>query len=260
MAFLVRHMTHKATTTRTSETTVSVSVEGFKQPITFENIQNIKSPYTPENIAEITYEILMGYPDISKRMLNQFTIHVNCWSEKKGDNNAEVRPIGYSNWDKGFVDAVELGVPFDGTMKSIVYFAHELVHVAQFASRRLRMMPRLHSSGDYVVFNTAFSVAGKVIQKGKDIPYLEQVCEWEAFGMQGTLANAIMGMLGGDVMQMIRFTSKSDGWETFCEKIRNNLMTLEHYGWEYFDYEIQSAYGEAKQTKGRTKVSACFRL
>ena len=83
MAFLVRHMTHKANNNGRAKITESllgyatVKVEGFKQSITFENTQNIKSPYTPENIAEITYEIVSGFPDVSKRLLNQFKIHVN---------------------------------------------------------------------------------------------------------------------------------------------------------------------------------------
>jgi hypothetical protein len=264
MAYLVRHMTHKATTTRTSETTVSVSVEGFKQPITFENIQNIKSPYTPEKIAVITYEIVSGFPDISKRLLNQFKIHVNCWSQAKGSMNASVSPKAWAdnNYSRGFIDKVELGVQFNGTLRSVVSFAHELVHVAQFASRRLRLIA-LRKKGDWVM-KKAFAVNGKIIQKGilDKIPYAERAWEWEAFGMEGTLAGAIMRMLGGCSIEMLEYTTNGrpawKGWSEFCYEARNHLMTLEHYGWEHFDYEIHSAYGEAKQTIGREKVSNQF--
>ena len=62
---------------------MSVSVSGFKQPIVFDNIQNMKAPYTPENVAVICYDILSGYSDISKVRLNQFTLKIDCVSESQ---------------------------------------------------------------------------------------------------------------------------------------------------------------------------------
>ena len=267
MAYLVRHMTHKANNNGRAKITESlfgyatVRVEGFKQSITFENTQNIKSPYTPENIAEITYEIVSGFPDVSKRLLNQFKIHVNCWSESDADDwmAASVKSKGWSDVQKGFINEVELGVQFDGTLKSIVNFAHELVHIAQFASRRLRTLPYQDAKGEWRMKN-AFAVAGKVIQKAdrNNLPYEERVWEWEAYGMQGVLANAIMRMLGGDSIEMIQYTSKTNAWLDFCYNARNNLTVIEHCGWEHFGYEVKSAYGEAKKTKGMKKLSDMF--
>jgi len=256
-------MSHRANTTSAphpsgEKNSVIVAVKGFNLPITIKNVQNIKAPYTPENIAEITYEMVFGFADVSKVRLNNFNITINCWapSDRTDTALAEVRPVGFEDFNKGIVDHVQLSAVFDGTIGSMIHFGHELVHVAQYASKRLRTIVKLNSK-DEVVVKSAFAFNGKVVQKGTDaeIYYGDRMWEWEAFAMQENIASGIYrSLVGGVCMELINYTGTHPSFTSHCKKMREALFFVEYDGWESFPVQIQCAYGEAKITASKAPV------
>ena len=249
----------KTQTTQTNEkNSVSVSVSGFKQPIVFTNIQNMKAPYTPENVAVICYDILMGYSDISKVRLNQFTLKIDCISESKVMNSINAAAWVTPEYDfdktiselkKGIIDSVSMSVNFDGSLKSMINFGHELVHVAQYASKRLRQ-PISWKNGKLIV-KYAFTVGGKVMQKaeGKNIPYYDRAWEWEAYGSQHSIACSIYQKLTGEIpMDLIAQNVEKSVFMKNMETLQQKLSLSNIIGWKNFPIKIVHAYGDAKVT------------
>jgi hypothetical protein len=256
----------KTQTTQTNEkNSVSVSVSGFKQPIVFTNIQNMKAPYTPQNVAVICYDILMGYPDISKVRMNQFTLKIDCISGSKvmdcnkgQDNTVEAAAWVSVDYDysktmselkKGIMDSATLSVNFDGSLKSMVNFGHELVHVAQYASKRLRQP--LVVRNKKLVVKTAFTVNGKVMQKAEreNIPYYDRAWEWEAYGSQHDIACSIYQKLTGEIpMDLIAQNVEKSVFMNNMEILQQKLASSKIIGWESFPIKIVHAYGDAKVT------------
>jgi hypothetical protein len=263
MPRVAHYMSHRANTTSAphpsgDENSVIVAVKGFNMPITIKNVQNIKAPYTPENIAEITYENVFGFSDVSKVRLNKFKITIDCWtpSDRTDIALAEVRPVEFDDFSKGIVGHVQLSAVFDGTLGSMIHFGHELVHVAQYASKRLRTIVKMNSK-DEIVVKSAFSHNGKVVQKGTDaeIYYGDRMWEWEAFAMQENIASGIYrSLVGGVCMELIDYKGPHASFATHCKKMRESLFFVEYDGWESFPVQIQCAYGEAKITASKAPV------
>tara|TARA_R110002096_G_scaffold264059_3_gene457583 strand:+ start:17952 stop:18680 length:729 start_codon:yes stop_codon:yes gene_type:complete len=235
-----------------------VSVSGFKQPIVFDNIQNMKAPYTPENVAVICYDILSGYSDISKVRLNQFTLKIDCVSESQTldglDAAAWVTAAidfekSVSELRTGNIDAVTMSVKFNGTILSMIHLGHELVHVAQYASKRLRQPITF---GKNVSVKSAFSVGGKLIQKANrnSIPYYDRAWEWEAYGSQQRFAESIYTTLTGEIALELIHKEPSNFMDAM-QTLQQRLSLAHITGFSNFPIQIKNAYGDAKVTGGK---------
>tara|TARA_R110002167_G_scaffold118513_2_gene295146 strand:+ start:602 stop:1285 length:684 start_codon:yes stop_codon:yes gene_type:complete len=222
-------------------------------PITFLNVQNMKAPYTPENVAEITYDIVSGFNGVSKVRLNKFNITINCWDAPQDNALASVTTDRWDDYKTGVLQSVIMGVVFDGKINSMVEFGHELVHVAQFASKRLRK-PVTFKNNECVI-KSAFAIDGKVVQKGitNDIGYADRMWEWEAWGLQSDIACAIYGtLIGGVPFDII---SREEGqFEFQMAKLNQSLLSVPYIGWESFPVKVQFAFGDAKRTDSKTAL------
>ena len=214
----------------------------------------MKAPYTPENVAVVCYDILMGYSDISKVRMNQFTLKIDCISQPNG--NAAAWVTAEYDWNKsiselkkGIIDSVTMSVQFDGSLKSMINLGHELVHVAQYVSKRLRQP--ISWKNEKLIAKTAFTVNGKVMQKAErtSIPYYDRAWEWEAYGSQHNIACSIYQKLTGQIpMDLIAQGVEKSVFMNNMEILQEKLALSKIIGWESFPIKIVHAYGDAKVT------------
>ncbi len=225
----------------------SVLVDGYKMPILFYNPENISEPMTTQNIAESVFQTLTT-EGVSKRALNSFRIAIQCLSDEANANLEEigtaafVRPLDFD--DRGYALGVSIHVHFDGSMKSIISLAHELVHVAQYASKRLKTITNKKGQR---ISSYKLQESG-VIQRGarNDIAYFDRVWEWEAYAKQTYIAKNIYTTITGYDSMNLNIENKTTtilNKKFMCLRVAN-----EFDDWKDMSsvFQVVGAVGDAK--------------
>lgn len=221
----------------------SVLVDGYKMPIIFYNPENMSAPYTTKNVAENVFQTLTT-EGVSKVALNKFRISIVCASESEYDGWGAGRNAFVQEEEcdaNGFATAVSVHVYFDGSVKSVVSLAHELVHVAQFASKRLKTVWNFNKA-EWVY---SFKLSGtNQIQKGAQsaIAYNERVWEWEAFAKQTYIASDIYTAMTGYGLS----GHESKNSFNASKRITCLKYAAEYRDWNDLPLKIVCAVGDAR--------------
>jgi len=220
----------------------SVLVDGYKMPIIFYNPENMSAPYTTKNVAESVFQTLTT-EGVSKIALNKFRISIVCASKTTYDEWGVGKEafVQLDDTDANdFATAVSVHVYFDGSVKSIVALAHELVHVAQYASRRLKCVWNFNKA-DWV-YSFKLSETNQ-IQKGTHsaIAYNERVWEWEAFAKQTYIASDIYTAITGYGLSGHESRNSSN-----ASRRITSLRIAAEWGWNDLPLKIVCAVGDAR--------------